>query len=120
MVASVFSKYCLRPTIIIIIIFSSFEVPRNKIATMSPTNINKRNETQHINKGAATTAGRTLRSSIVVTPTSKGIAKKKRINSKLDENISKINMVSKIPNNFMYVQFPYKLRVCLCIWVSHV
>jgi hypothetical protein len=29
-------------------------------------------------------------------------------------------MVSKIRNNFMYVQFPYKLRVCLCIWVSHV
>jgi len=117
----VFAKHSLRLTIIIIIIFSSLEVPRNKRATMSPTKkINKRNETQHINKGAATTAGRTLRSSIVVTPTSKGIAKKKRINSKLDENISKINMVSKIPNNFMYVQFPYKLRVCLCIWVSHV
>ena len=116
-----FAKHSLRLTIIIIIIFSSLEVPRNKRATMSPTKkINKQNETQHINKGASTTAGRTLRSSIVVTPTSKGIVKKKRINSKLDENISKINMVSKIPNNFMYVQFPYKLRVCLCIWVSHV
>jgi len=117
----VFAKHSLRLTIIIIIIFSSLEVPRNKRATMSPTKkINKRNVTQHINKGAATTAGRTLRSSIVVTPTSKGIAKKKRNISNIDENISKINMVSKIQYKFVYVECPYKLRVCLCIWVSHV
>ena len=116
-----FAKHSLRLTIIIIIIFSSLEVPWNKRATMSPTKkINKRNVTQHINKGAATTAGRTLRSSIVVTPTSKGIAKKKRNISNLDENISKINMVSKIQYKFMYVECPYKLRVYLCIWVSYV
>jgi hypothetical protein len=87
---------------------------------MSPTKktVVKRNTTQQVNKGKPICSGRTLRSSSIVTPTSKNAKKDNKLQS--EESTSSKNKVSKLQYPTTYVGIPYSLRVYLCIWVLNV